>query len=118
MIPALVVIAWLAMPSFAKASCGYYVVIGRPGAEASEQMRLRQDQMPLEHKKLPCNGPQCRRHDRPVNPAALITVLSHDAMPLAATNQDRDESFILAWPQTCSLFSDPHIWRIDPPPRA
>ena len=118
MLLALVLCTWLAMPGAAKASCGYYVVIGRPSAEATEQMNLQQEQMPLEHKKLPCNGPQCRKSDRPVNPAELITALSHDALSLTATKEDCDRSFILAWPEECSLFSDPHIWRIDPPPRA
>ena len=114
MVLALVLSAWLAMPSAAKASCGYYLIIGRPSAEAAEQMKLRQESMPLEHKKIP----QCRRHDRPMNPANIITILSHDAMALAISKEDRAETSSQISLDQCSFISEPHIWRVDPPPRA
>ena len=118
LLPALIALACLAMPQAAKASCGYYVIIGHPGAEAAEQVRMRQEQMPLDHKKAPCNGPQCRQNDRPINPAQVITVLSHDAMALSVTIE---ASITISYPAPLDqllLLSDPHIWRIDPPPRA
>ena len=115
---ALIAFAWLAMPQAAKASCGYYVVIGHPGAEAAEQVKMRQEQMPLDHKKAPCNGPQCRRqNDRPINPAQIITVLSHDAIPLPVTNEASIEISHLVPLDQFLFLSDPHLWRIDPPPR-
>jgi hypothetical protein len=119
MLLALFAFASLATPQAAKASCGYYVIIGHPsGQTATEQAGVRQDQLPQQHQKLPCDGPQCRRHDPPMNPPQLITVLSHDAIWLAVTKENCDEGFIFALPDECSLLSDPHIWRIDPPPRA
>ena len=106
------------MPNSAKASCGYYVVIGRPSAQADEQARMRQE-MPLEHQKTPCEGGQCRRNDRPINhPAQSLTVLSHDAMTLSVRNDDSIEISHLVDLDHFSFSSDPHIWRIDPPPRA
>jgi hypothetical protein len=113
----MVLFAWLAMPRAATASCGYYVVIGRPSAEANAQMNL-QEQMPLVHKKLPCNGPQCKKHERPANPANLITVLSHDAMARTLTREDPAETSPRNSVDQFSFISNPHIWRVEPPPRA
>ena len=54
--PGIVAVAFacLAWPNQVKASCGYYVIIGRPSAQtAAEQARMRQEQMPIEHRECP-----------------------------------------------------------------
>ncbi|HEV8291868.1 MAG TPA: hypothetical protein VGP94_08075 [Tepidisphaeraceae bacterium] len=119
MLLGLVALLWLAWPNQARASCGYYVVIGRPSAEAAaEQARMRHEQMPLEQKKTPCNGPQCRGQDRPMTPALVVTVTLQDPMVSTQVAEDSDEIDLKsALADDCSFLSDPHIWRIDPPPR-
>jgi hypothetical protein len=119
MLLGLVVLAWLACPKAANASCGYYVVIGRPSPEAAaEQARMRHEQMPLEHKKTPCSGPQCRQQNRPMTPAPGVPVTLQDPMAVtlaARTDCEREVQF--ASLDESSFISDPHIWRSDPPPR-
>ncbi|HEV8378696.1 MAG TPA: hypothetical protein VGP99_07585 [Tepidisphaeraceae bacterium] len=119
MLLGLVVLVWLASPNQARASCGYYVVIGHPSSEtAGEQARMRHEQLPLEQKKSPCNGPQCRGQDRPTTPAQAIPVSLQDPMALAVRAGDADQidtKFVLV--DDCSFLSEPHVWRIDPPPR-
>ena len=118
MLLGLVVLAWLACPKAANASCGYYVVIGRPSPEAAaEQARMRHEQMPLEH-KTPCNGPQCRGQDRPMTPAPGVTVTLQDPMAMRlAARTDCEREFKSALLDEGLFISDPHIWRSDPPPR-
>ena len=114
----LVALAWLACPKAANASCGYYVVIGRPSAEAAaEQARMRHEQMPLEH-KTSCNGPQCRGQNRPMTPAPGVSITLQDPMAVTVSAcTDREREFQFASLDECSFLSDPHIWRTDPPPR-
>jgi hypothetical protein len=118
MLPGLVALVWLGMPTAARASCGYYVVIGHPsGQTAAEQTMLPHERMPLGQKKT-CNGPQCRQQNRPMTPAPGVSVSLQD--PMAVKLADRvsveiDLSF--ASLDDCLFTSEPHIWRSDPPPR-
>ena len=119
MLLGLAALAWLAWPNQARASCGYYVVIGRPGVDtAAEQARMRQE-IPLEHQMTPCDGPQCRGEDRPITPAPIVMIAVQDPLALTMTvGHSDDENVSLASFEELSFFSDPHIWRSDPPPRA
>lgn len=115
----LVALVWLARPTELRASCGYYVVIGHPSAEAAtEQARMRHEQIPGEPNKAPCDGPQCRGQNYPIAPAPPVNVASQDQMAMALTGSDCDEVSIgFGLIDQFSFLSDPHIWRIDPPPR-
>jgi len=114
----LVALLWLT-PRTASASCGYYVVIGHPGSQAAaEQPRMRHEQMPLEQKKTPCNGPQCRRQDRPMTPVQVTVASVQDPIVVAIKFCDSDDTNLKsAFVEDSSFLSDPHIWRSDPPPR-
>ena len=115
----LVALVWLAWPNQARASCGYYVVIGRPSADtAAEQARMRHEQMPLEQQKTPCNGPQCRGQDRPITPAPTVAMTVQDPMAAAVCDAALVEADLkIVAVDEFWFLSDPHIWRIDPPPR-
>jgi len=114
----LVAFACLAWPNQAKASCGYYVIIGHPSEQtAAEQARMRQEQIPLEHRKCPCEGPQCRGQDRPMTPAPGVSVTVQDPMLMSFGHASGETDFKVASIDEFSFLSDPHIWRIDPPPR-
>lgn len=118
MLLGLVFLAALAWPNQAGASCGSYVIIGRPSPEAAEQARMRREWMPLEEKQAPCNGPQCRKQDRPMNPAPVVTMGVHDLAALTLEGAVVDENEMRSGlSDEDSFISDPHIWRIDPPPR-
>jgi hypothetical protein len=120
MLLGVVALSWLALPKQAGASCGYYVVIGHPSEQtAGEQARMRHEQMPLEQKKTPCNGPQCRGQERPMMPAAATPILMQDPMAMAVISQtSADIDFKCMSLSNCLFVSNPHIWRTDPPPRA
>jgi len=110
---------WLAWPNQAKASCGYYVIIGRPSAQtAAEQARMRQEQMPVEHRECPCNGPQCKQQNRPMTPVQGGTVSVKEPMAMnIAHSGSAENDFGGTLIEEFAFLSDPHIWRIDPPPR-
>jgi len=119
MLLGLVALVWLGRASEAKASCGYYVVIGHPSAEAAaEQARMRHEQAPLEKKNCPCNGPQCRGQDRPMTPAPGVNVSVQEPMAVSVGSRASSErDFGVGLIDEFSFLSDPHIWRVDPPPR-
>src|SRR5205809_3683280 len=100
--------------SAAQASCGYYVIIGHPSPEtAAEQASVGREQMPLEHRQCPCNGPQCRGQDRPMTPPIQGSSISvQDPMSGAVGGQALGEiDFGNALIDEISFLSDPHIWR-------
>jgi len=119
MLLGLVAFVCLGRASEARASCGYYVIIGHPSADAAaEQARMRHEQMPLEQRKAPCNGPQCRRQNQPMTPAPAVTISLQDPMAVKATAGDCDKDRVgFGVIDEFAFLSDPHIWRIDPPPR-
>ncbi len=119
MLLGLMALVWLGRTSEARASCGYYVIIGHASAQtAAEQATLSREQMPLEHRKCPCEGPQCRGQDRPMTPVQGGTVSAQEPMLANVANRVSTESdFSFALSSDFSLLSDPHIWFFDPPPR-
>ena len=118
MLLGLVAFVWLGRTSDARASCGYYVIIGHPTSQAAaEQATLSREQMPMEHGKCPCQGPQCRRQDRPMTPVQGGSISVQEPMVLSAHGTASESDFSIALIGECSFLSDPHIWQIDPPPR-
>src|SRR5436309_2841787 len=99
MLLGLVALVWLGRTSEARASCGYYVIIGHASAQtAAEQATLSREQMPMEHGKCPCQGPQCRRQDRPMTPVQGISVSMQEPMALSTVHRvssEGDFSFAL-----------------------
>ena len=116
----LVALVWLACPNQARASCGYYVIIGHPSLQtAAEQPGINPESMPQEHRQCPCEGPQCREQNRPMTPAPGMTVSLQDPMAVMASDRASGEiNWSVALIDEFSFLSDPHVWRIDPPPRA
>jgi hypothetical protein len=119
MLLGLVTFVWLGRTSDARASCGYYVIIGHPSSQtAAEQATLSREQMPMEHRKCPCDGPQCRGQDRPMTPVQGGTVSVQEPMVVSVAHRVSSESdFSIALISDSSFLSDPHIWFFDPPPR-
>jgi len=115
----LVAFVCLGRASEARASCGYYVIIGHPSADAAaEQARMRHEQLPLEQRKAPCSGPQCRGQNQPMTPAPAVTISLQDPMAVKAMADDCDKDCVgFGMIDEFAFLSDPHIWRIDPPPR-
>ena len=77
-----------------------------------------QEQMPWEHSPKPaCNGPQCKGQNRPTTPTPGVSVSVQDPMNAVAVEGLGENDFRLDCIESCLLISDPHIWRIDPPPK-
>jgi hypothetical protein len=118
----LIALLWLCPTRQAQASCGYYVVIGHPSEQtAVELAKLPADQFAIEHsthRKAPCNGPQCRGQRNPIVPIAPTVNAAEDQMLVTGLATELGEHcFTSSTIDRFSFLSDPHIWRIDPPPR-
>jgi hypothetical protein len=80
---------------------------------------MRHEQIPLERKKSPCDGPQCRGQERPMTPVNTTPVSMQDPIVMVVRSCDSHEIDFDTVPlEDISFLSDPHIWRSDPPPRA
>src|SRR5438128_115538 len=119
MLLGLMALVWLGRASEARASCGYYVGIGHPSAVAGGGVGgMGHWQMRLEKRNCPCDGPQCRGQDRPMTPPAGVSVSVQDPMAMMMGDGGSGEMDLsTALIDESSFLSDPHIWRIDPPPR-
>ena len=122
MLLGLVALLWLCPARQAQASCGYYVVIGHPSEQrADRQAKMPHEQVAGEHstpRKAPCNGPQCRGQSTPMAPVAPTVNPSEDQMVFAGSAIQLSEKCVsIGGIDSFSFLSDPHIWRVDPPPR-
>jgi hypothetical protein len=117
---AAVLAGWVVFAGRAEASCGYYVVSGKPSAEMVANLQS----MPMTHSAAPadcpCRGPQCHAGD------------SGGAMPVTAapTSTDQTVAIVVGTQKpsddvrgVCALghlssASEAHLLSLDPPPKA
>jgi hypothetical protein len=118
---AAVLAGWVLFAGRAEASCGYYVVSGKPSTEMVANLQS----MPMKQHAnapadCPCRGPQCHAGD------------SGGAMPVTATPTSTDHTVAMVLgTQTASddvrgvcalghitFASEAHLLSLDPPPKA
>ncbi len=106
----------LLVPRTGWATCGDYLAM--PG-HAHVNVRLLQEQIPVDVPERPCQGPHCRRAPAPTVPAAPVALERHveqwallptwDAVPVSRANS------LAVRPQLNGGAA--HPLRIDRPPR-
>jgi hypothetical protein len=104
----------------AEASCGYYVVSGKPSTEMVANLQS----MPMKHTTAPadcpCRGPQCHAGDSGgAMPATAAPTSTDQTVAIVfGTQKPADDVLGVCAPGHTSCASEPHLLSLDPPPKA